>query len=303
LNLIRRQKLNYLDNFWDLYEKLPRETAFYVPKFLAVLHVLNNPKAHDMILPPVDSEIEIEEVTINKQVHLKTVAKDLDMEYSELRNLNPELRKNLTPKTPYELKVPLGKGEILMAKLKDIPVWQPPVPSYIIHRVQRGESLSMIATKYRTSVKAIMATNGLRRKNYLKVGWRLKIPTRKRATVFVEKPLVYASKPKKALIEYVVKKGDSLWQIANRFNTTAKTIQSLNRLESSRLQIGQVLKIAPEEASSKPNHIRKYRVRKGDSPYLIAKRHQMNIAQFLKLNNLTPRSTIFPGQIVQIKVD
>ena len=303
LNVIRRQKINYLDNFWDLYQRLPRETAFYVPKFLAVLHILHDPQTHGMTLPPFDREMEIEEITMNKQVHLKTIAKDLDMEYSVLRDLNPELRQNLTPQTPYALKVPLGKGEILIAKLKDIPVWQPPVPSHIMHRVQAGESLSVIAIKYKTSIRAIMATNGLRRKDYLKVGWRLKIPTGEGTTSLTEKPLVYAAKPKEELNEYVVKKGDSLWKIANRFNTTTKTIQSLNRLENSNLQIGQVLRIAQGPTSSKPTDTKKYRVRKGDSPYLIAKKHQMNLAQFLKLNNLTPRSTIFPGQIVQIKVD
>jgi len=51
LRVIKTQRVNYLDHFWDLYGKLPSETAFYVPKFLAVLHILNNPKAHGFILP------------------------------------------------------------------------------------------------------------------------------------------------------------------------------------------------------------------------------------------------------------
>ncbi|MBW1800382.1 MAG: LysM peptidoglycan-binding domain-containing protein, partial [Deltaproteobacteria bacterium] len=46
---------------------------------------------------------------------------------------------------------------------------------------------------------------------------------------------------------------------------------------------------------------KKYRVRKGDSPYIIAKRYRMNLSDFLKLNRLTPRSTIFPGQILLVK--
>jgi membrane-bound lytic murein transglycosylase D len=46
LREISTQKINYMDNFWDLYEKLPNETAFYVPKFLAVLHIVNNPCAY-----------------------------------------------------------------------------------------------------------------------------------------------------------------------------------------------------------------------------------------------------------------
>jgi len=72
LRAIRTQKINYLDNFWDLYQKLPLETAFYVPKFLAVLHILNDPGAHGITLPPLDPEMESEEVAVDKQVHLKT---------------------------------------------------------------------------------------------------------------------------------------------------------------------------------------------------------------------------------------
>ena len=58
LNRIRSQRINYLDNFWDLYERLPWETAFYVPKFLAVLHIVNDPKKHGFTLPPVEDPVE-----------------------------------------------------------------------------------------------------------------------------------------------------------------------------------------------------------------------------------------------------
>ena len=303
LNRIKTQKINYLDNFWDLYTRLPRETAFYVPKFLAVLHILNDPESHGMTLPPLDEAIKIEEVTINKQVQLKTIARHLKIDYGTLKDLNPELRHNLTPNSPYSLKVPVGKGGILLAKLGDIPVWRPPVPAYAIHKVRKGDSLSVIAKRYKTSIRAIMAVNGLKRKNYLKVGWKLKIPTKQSITSGAQKPTVSAMKPKGKIFEYVVKKGDSLWKIANRYQTTTKAIRSLNRLESSRLGIGQVIMISSGMSSSPKIQAKKYMVRKGDSPYKIAKKHRMNLSEFLKLNNLTPRTTIFPGQIVQINTD
>ncbi|MFC1868918.1 LysM peptidoglycan-binding domain-containing protein [Thermodesulfobacteriota bacterium] len=302
LRLIKSQKINYLDNFWDLYKKLPRETAFYVPKFLAVLHILNDPQAHGFELPPLLKEIEFEEVTINKQILLKTIARRLDMDYNILKDLNPELRQNITPKTPYALKVPTGKEEVLLAKLNDIPAWRPPVRPYVEHRVRSGESLSVIANRYKTSIRAIMNTNGLRRKDYLKVGWKLKIPTRNVSTSVESSPSSYSTSSKRKLTEYVVKKGDSLWKIANRYHTTVNAIRSLNRLQRSNLQIGQVLMISAGLSDSEPGKTRKYRVRKGDSPYLIAKRHQMNLHEFLKINNLTPGSTIFPGQMVRIIV-
>ncbi len=304
LRVIRSQRINYLDNFWDLYTRLPRETAFYVPKFLAVLHILNDPHSHGIELPPVEKALDVDVVSIDKQVHLKTIAKRLTLPYDALKQLNPELRHHLTPKNPYSLKVPKGRGEILLAKLGDIPVWRPPVPDYYIHRVRRGDSLSELAKKYKTSVRAIMAANGLRRKDYLKVGWKLKIPSRKGLKSASKRPPVYtALKAKGKSLEYVVRKGDSLWEIARRYNTTTKAIKSQNRLVNSRLRIGQVLQITPARIQSGPTPTKKYKVREGDSPYLIAKRHKMNLAAFLRLNHLTPRSTIYPGQVLRISAD
>jgi len=250
LRCIRTQKINYLDNFWDLYPRLPVETAWYVPKFMAVLHILSDPEAHGFDLPPVQEEIETEQVTFDKQVHVKAVSKHLQVPYVVLRDLNPALRHSCTPSRPYALKVPKGKGAVLLSELDDIPVYRPPVPAYVVHRVRKGECLSLIARRYRTSVRAIMALNGLNSSSYIKVGWRLKIPTRRtyaslRKTSF---PAPSSPQVKGKTIEYVVRRGDSLWKIANRFATTTDAIQSLNNLNTTRLHIGQVLLI-PQEAT------------------------------------------------------
>ncbi|MBN2125511.1 MAG: LysM peptidoglycan-binding domain-containing protein [Deltaproteobacteria bacterium] len=304
LNRIRTQKINYLDNFWDLYEKLPRETAGYVPRFLAVLHIINDPGAHGFTLPPVDEEIRTEEVTINKQVHLKTIAEYLKVDYDLLNDMNAELRRDLTPEEPYVLKVPEGKSEQLVASLGDIPVWKPPVPAYVVHRVRGGDTLSTVARKYHSSVGAIMAANGLKRKDYLKVGWRLKVPSGREYVSLSKESPSSERKPSSQTFQYTVRKGDSLWKIANRFNATTKEIQNLNRLSNARLQIGQVLRLPSEEkGAAEKVQSRNYRVRRGDSPYLIAQKYQMSLADFLKLNNLTPKSTIFPGQTVLVRAD
>jgi len=299
LNRIKSQRIDYLDDFWDFYESLPRETARYVPRFLAVLNILDDPEAHGFTLPEVDEQIETEKVDIHKQIQLETVARRLDIDYGLLRDLNPELRQQLTPSDPYSLKVPKGKGEVLLAKLDDIPVYR---PAYRTHSVRSGESLSVIAERYGSSVRAIMSANNLRNKHYLKINQKLKIPVSKTAIASLEMPQIQASQIKGEIIEYRVRKGDSLWLIARRYGTTTKMIQSLNQLNSSLLSIGQVLKIpSGQTMASVIGDTQTYLVRKGDSPYLIAKRHDMNLSTFLALNGLTPRNTIFPGQVLKIK--
>lgn len=302
LRVISTQKINYMDNFWDLYEKLPNETAFYVPKFLAVLHIINNPSAYNIELPPLENEIEYDKVNINKQLSLKTLATEMFVDYNHLRELNSELRQNVTPKTAYELKVPKGKGEILVAKLNDMPAYTPSASSftasasdYLIHKVKNGETLSTIAKKHKTSMDAIMAINNLKSKNILRVGAKLKIPVGKYTYVATY------SAPSGTPTKYTVRKGDSLWKIADRFGTTVKSIKALNGLESPSLRVGQVLMITGEEATDTKQADRgNYTVKQGDSPYLIAKRHSMNLSEFLTINNLEPESTIFPGQEVKI---
>ncbi len=304
LKRIRTQQINYLDNFWDLYEKLPRETAFYVPKFIALRKILKDPEAYGITLPPVDEVIPKAEITIHKQVHLKTISKQIEVDYRMLYDMNPELRYHVTPKRSYSLKVPVEKGELLLAKIDSIPVYSPPVPEYVVYRVRPGDSLSVIADRHRTSVRAIMSVNGLKRRNYVKVGWKLRIPTKKRYYPPANRTYVQKAKFKGEIIEYRVRNGDSLWVIARRFQTTTKDIQAINNLKSSLLRVGQVIKVPNGRMTSpKPKNTQVYRVQKGDSPYMIAKRHQMNLREFLEINNMTPRSTIFPGQKLHLKVN
>jgi membrane-bound lytic murein transglycosylase D len=298
LNRIKTQKIDYLDNFWDLYQKLPRETAAYVPRFMAVLHIVNNPSAYGMDLPPPDKEMEWDEVMVNKQVELKTIAGAVDVPQEELEEMNAELRQNLTPESSYSLKVPAGKADLLMAKIDSIPAWCPPTIVYRIHRVRKGESVKSVSARYKADPDDVIALNNLRRNGRLRVGMRLRIPVK--VAKSAPKPKVASERQSGAQgkdVRYEVRQGDSLFQIANRYNTTIKDIQSYNGLESTNLQLGQVLLIPPaSQEDCPPFKTRSYTVKEGDSPFLIAKRYQMNLADFLRINNLTTRSTIFPGQ-------
>jgi membrane-bound lytic murein transglycosylase D len=149
-----------------------------------------------------------------------------------------------------------------------------------------------------------MARNGLRSSHYIKAGWKLKIPTRGTYRHIKKASLPLSDfRVKGEFMEYVVRKGDSLWKIAGRFGTTTKTIQSINQLNNTHLRIGQVLRIPKGVSAAKDIKTKTYRVLKGDTAFVIAQKHQMDLSEFLSMNHLTPRSTIFPGQVMLVKAE
>ena len=299
LRVIRSQNVNYLDNFWDLYERLPRETARYVPRFLAVLHILKDMEKYGLDPAHVDAPLEYETIIVTKQVRLKDIAKKIGLSEKTMKQLNPELRYKILPRNEYPLKVPPGKGDLLLASLDNIPVSYPPRPAYVKHRVRTGESLSTIARKYRTSILKIARANNIRKRNYIVAGTILKIP--QKGTI-IPKPKKYSKSKYGQASTHIVKSGDSLWIIARRYGTTTKKIQETNNLSSTKLHIRQVLKIPGrniENASGKSLGI--YTVKRGDSPFTIARLHNMPLERFLRVNRLTPRSKIYPGQKLYIE--
>lgn len=293
LSVIRTQNVNYLDNFWDLYQRLPRETARYVPRFFATLHIVKNAEKYGLDDITMDQPLAFEEVEIKRQAHLKDIAANIGCELDMLKELNPELRYYILPPETYRLRVPEGTSDQLLASLDSLPTSTLPQRTYVYHRVRRGETLGTIARHYHTSVRSIMRANNMRRSHFIRAGKHLKIPAR--GTV--------AKRPQRSVSAdfsgvHTVRKGDSLWILANRYGTTVQNIVALNNLNSSALYIGQKLKIPGYKPEPLPDaeQLTAYYVKRGDSPYTIAQRHNMPLGRFLKINRLTPRSKIYPGQ-------
>lgn len=134
-----------------------------------------------------------------------------------------------------------------------------------IYTVKKGDSLWLIANKYGTTVDELKNANNLK-SNTLSIGQTLIIPEKNEGT---------------SKISYVVKKGDSLWLIANKYDTTVEKIKSTNNLKSNTLSIGQVLVIPSS------SEFITYTVKKGDSLWLIANKYNTTVDNIKKLNNLS----------------
>lgn len=151
--------------------------------------------------------------------------------------------------------------------------------------VTKGDSLYAIAKRYNTTVKDIVKLNNLTN-NTLAIGQQLIIPISDEVT-----------EPEVTYKNYVVQKGDSLYSIATKNNTTVDEIKKINNLTSNMLSIGQVLKL-PSEA--KQEEVTMYTVQKGDSLYSIAKKFGMSVDELKSLNNLTSNNLAI-GQQLMIK--
>ncbi len=302
LRTIRRQKINYLDNFWDLHQSLPRETSRYVPRFLATLHIVNNLEKYNMEIKNPQLPLEYESFAVKKQIRLKDIAKAIDISPKLLTKLNPELRHALLPPETYQLKIPREKASIFLSKLDKIKTTYSPPPMYVYHRVRKGETLSGISRKYKTSISTISRANNISKTHRIYAGKVLKIPSRQnKSNMVIAKAKNIKGSSQNKPIRYKVNRGDNLWIIAKRFSTTTKQIMAVNKLPNTNLHIGQTLYITPNDQFVSKKGKSTYKVRSGDSPFLIAKQHNMNLNRFLSLNHLDKRSKIFPGQKLKIE--
>jgi membrane-bound lytic murein transglycosylase D len=305
LRTIQSQNINYLDNFWDLYERLPRETARYVPRFLATLHIVQNLPRYGLAEVAVDPPQRYETVTVPRQSSLKSVAQATGLEQDLLQELNAELRQGILPEEGYELRVPPGEAGRVAARVAEIPIYRepPPVVTVVRHKVQKGDTIDSLVRKYGSDERSILAANNMRKAGPLAVGTSLRVPVTCPPDRAASPAAAAKSGPPPKVVEHVVRKGDTLADLAKRYGTTAEEIQKQNKLTGPGLKTGQVLRIAPPSASaapSKPDSPKAkagvYAVRDGDTIYSIARRHSMSVERLLALNHLDARSKLQPGQ-------
>lgn len=293
LKRINSQSEGYFDQFWDIYVRLPRETRRYVPRLLAVLTIIEDPAAYGFDLPEPMPALEWEAVEIERSAELSALDKAMGLEVGTLTVLNPELRRKATPAEPYELKIPAGESATLVASLDSLPEYEAPANTFGVHRVRRGETLSGIASRYGTSVAVLMDANRLRSPHRIWPGQQLQVPDG--GTGRYPSPEVLAPGTE---ISYSVRRGDNLWTIAKRYGTTVERIKRDNSMTSSTLQPGQrlVIRASGSAAGSGTTYV----VRRGDTLGKIAQAQGISLNNLLQVNGLSRRSTIYPGQRIQI---
>ncbi|NPA32691.1 MAG: LysM peptidoglycan-binding domain-containing protein [Aquificae bacterium] len=241
---------------------------------------------------------------VKKGETLWEIAKKYKLSLKELYELNPHLKKRKY----------LRAGEkICVARSR-----RKTSSNYILYKVKKGDTLSTIAKRFGTSVSAIKRANNLR-SNRIRVGQKLKIPVKSVRSKSYKTAKRTKTTTRTKYITYRVKRGDTLSKIAKKFGTSVKEIKRVNNLKSSRIRVGQKLKIPVKEVvrRKKEENVRtrervvyekvrkrvyvRYRVKKGDSLIKIAKKFGTSVRTIKRVNGLKS-NRIYVGQVLKIPV-
>ncbi|WP_296350149.1 LysM peptidoglycan-binding domain-containing protein [Winogradskyella sp.] len=245
-------------NYWNIRPFLPRETAGYVPSFLATMYIFEFAKEHGFKpeRPPFQ-HVQTDTVHVKQMITLDQVSEVTGVNIEELQFLNPSYKLDIIPKIEgktYALRLPrevIGiftthEEKIYAFAKSEFDKREKPLPELvkvdtkIRYRVRSGDYLGKIARKYGVRVSQIKRWNGLRSNN-LRIGQRL--------TIYPRNP-VAKTKPKstkttvnsKGKTTYKVKSGDSLWSIAQKFpGVSVQNIKDWNDISGNKLKIGQTL--------------------------------------------------------------
>lgn len=304
---LRRNQANRRSTAWEDL-RLPRETLAYVPKMHGLGCLFRDPERYGFELPVWDDQPRIARVELPGPVDIVVLAARARLVLAEIIALNAGLNGHQTsPSGPHHLIVPIDRYEDVVEILPDLEFGQRVDWREI--RVQRGDTLSELALRYDTSVSALQESNNLPG-DRLRIGQRLRLPatgTRARDPALADGYRELASLQQRLLptrsFQHQVRPGESLWLIARRYRVSVGDLQRWNRLNgSSLIRPGQSLVVQMDQGSrGSVAGPRQYTVRRGDSLWLIARRHQVRLSDLMQWNELAEDSVLRPGQTLTIR--
>lgn len=325
---ISRQKT---DDYWRL--RLPSQTKWFVPKFMAALEIGRNPSRYGFSVTPLEP-LRYDVVLVKDSIDLKHIAAGAGCTVRTIKELNPALKRWATPPSmEIELKVPRGTAEEVIAAIEKIPAEER--ISWHRHTVQRGEALSRIASRYEISQAELKRINGISNVHRIREGQILLIPVRDAGgdeggvsrPRYMDPPSLpsritmkrYTPPADHEKIVYTVRDRDTLSEIAERFGVGLSTLRRWNDLRySSVIHPGDNLVIYLPPGSStartlaaeddgtpsaegrqKIQHV----VQRGETLSAISRRYRTTVSAILSWNTGIRRDRLYPGDMLTIWIE
>jgi membrane-bound lytic murein transglycosylase D len=313
MNVVKAVERTGYADFWELsrLHALPKQTQNYVPIIIALALVGKDPVLYGVEVAP-EKPAAVDVIYPKHSIDLHLVADATGADIDDLRQMNPELLRNVTPNDAnFELKLPAGYGEKFQDAIGQVP--QDKWTSWRLHKVETGETLSDIARHYRVTVPAIELANHLELHATVPAGFMLNIP---------------AAPPMVRLVHYRVVRGDTLEGIAGRFDVTVSELKRWNNIRGTSAPRGSRLRIyaggspddssrpKPKSTQSDPAHgaartvavssqdssaERQHHVKQGETLYSIAHAYKTTVDNLKQANPFLEERPIQPGDVLAIR--
>ena len=309
----RNQRAGRPIDFWHL--KLPTETRAYVPKLLAMRRIVADPASFGLEFSQIPDEPYFVQVATGGQIDMQVAAEIAGVPKSELYELNAAFHRFATdPTGPHVLLVPTEYADGLEQALLGLtPEQRLRAATY---EVRRGDTVASIASQFSTTPAVVRELNGMEQSDKPVIGSTLRVPSANvalpekvaRAAALVDRPSLYRGRRGARAGVHVVRRGDTLYGIAHRMGTDARTLARLNNMEvGDTLHAGQHLVLGGRTArgsgsrgsrAAQPGAGRQvtYTVRRGDTLYSIARLLQVTVRDLLGWNSSVTASALRPGQ-------
>jgi membrane-bound lytic murein transglycosylase D len=314
----KNERLGKPTDFWHL--KLPSETHGYVPELLAMRRLVANPARYGIEFSHILNEPYFVQVATGGQIDLKVVSNISGISTEDLYELNPAFHRWATdPTGPHSLLVPVDAAEGLQQALAQLtPEQRMRIEHYT---VRRGDTIATIASRFDTKPEVIRELNDLSANERPVIDAMLLVPSNStvlpekvaRAAMLFDSP-VRARRHRGLRPDIrVVRRGDTLYGIAQRLGTDVQTLAQNNGLRpGDRLHAGQKLRVGSSAASSSgaaagnatgtmvassgAGRRVTYTVRPGDTLYGIARLLQVTVIELLDWNGMSGSRNLKPGR-------
>jgi membrane-bound lytic murein transglycosylase D len=280
-NRVKRAVRNHKTrDLWVLVKKrraLPPETKNYVPKFIAATLIAKEPEKYGFTNIAYEDPLSYDTVDLKEPISLVKLSAHLNVDIEEMKLLNPKFRSDYVPithGTQTTVRIPVGRQDDALAALSLSVSSAPKVAmnaDYGYYRIRRGDNLSTIARKHRTTVSKLRRLNGLSNRTLLRAGRKLKVPdnggqgmqfaheedantpngeSTGKAPSGKRPAAVRAGYTRDADV-HIVRRGENLTTIARRYGLTIEDIRRINNLGSrSIIRRGQKLRLRDDSARS-----------------------------------------------------
>lgn len=239
--------------------QLPLETVQYVPKLQAIKNIVTHPERYGLNIQTIPNEAYFAEITPPYQIDAKLAAKLADITDEEFALLNPNYNRPViaTRNNSHKLLLPVSAVETFESNLSN---HDQSLISWRVYNAKRGEQLANIAKKFDISINKLREVNDLPKNNKITKALHLLVPADESSSADINVATLADQKShfeQKEIkqVTHTIKRGETLSSLAKKYGTNTKDLMVMNRLKSTKLKIGQIIRVKGTRAREKTKRI------------------------------------------------